>query len=1100
MDMQIRLQRTKQDWSSRLEDFGHRMVALQQQQAQQGSNGTTNVSTTPSSLSPFRVLLQLFAYEDVLENRKLDTLFDVDDGAALTFYVPQLLSFLLHGALYTSPALEEWILKKCTKNIYFAHKCYWYLRAWCLEVPAESRPITPSISRRNSATSLSSNNLTNGAIGTILSQQQQNQSNEGLLPFLDEPAVLEKTQFSSGANKNVRNSCLPGTGGGVNASHAVTVNGHGDLRTSSVVLPNGVVVPSPSAEKDKFLIPEERAMIERFMMRVKECGQIPAYALEYGMMTTTGQNNGQSGDCTTSSIPLVEKTNVKLVSDTISYEPVDSCDRPRNGLTYRGGHCTSNGNTSTSAMVRPLVLSTDACNDDDHFVDDGNKSSSCTVMMAAAAESGKIPVDPTTGKPSTSHFNALFLHQPSIGFRSSQQQHSTHATNNSALSSLRRSETEQFDKTPQFLDALIFLAENLFYIPREKRRETLRQQLQSLECELLPCNSIYLPIGNMNQYHRVWRIVAEESIAISTKERVPCIVALEVIDFASSSNPTSKLTDCGYGRSVEGTLIENSSSNHSSSSPPPISVTQHGPNDTELVAEWRYGYRNPLRHVPFLDKVTTSVKVPFVKMKTQVRDHFNQLRDRGVSEEMQALSSADVLVENHVQATKNSDPVNLLVVDSRALNGSEFVADKIAMQSDQNTVLSQAENGAVGIAVDEPSRSLLRMNSAGSIVSLGQWSSPAALSRTISDADKQAQLNLNDVRACLDSELPDRNRKSSPLLYGSDQEDDPSERELKALSWRPPSGRRSFSTTIIKEGNMKETRPPPVVFRESWVAKQERVRQKSAFGDHPGWKLLAILIKGNDDLRQEQLAAQLIQRMATILACEKVNVWLCPYQIIATTDRGGVIEAIPDTISIDSLKKNDPNYTTLNDFFLSHYGEDTEELAGAKANFVESLAAYSMVCFILQLKDRHNGNILLDKWGHIIHIDFGFFFLSSPGKNAGFESAPFKLTRDFVELLEGTNSHLFRTFRDLCIKTFIALRRRCMEIILLVEMLKNGNEDLKCFRGRPEDAIQQLRDRFRLDLNDRACKEYVNCLIDDSIENWRTDWYDRYQRYCVGVF
>lgn len=74
-----------------------------------------------------------------------------------------------------------------------------------------------------------------------------------------------------------------------------------------------------------------------------------------------------------------------------------------------------------------------------------------------------------------------------------------------------------------------------------------------------------------------------------------------------------------------------------------------------------------------------------------------------------------------------------------------------------------------------------------------------------------------------------------------------------------------------------------------------------------------------------------------------------------------------------------------------------------------------------------------------------------------------------------------------------------MEIIMVVEMLKDGNENLQCFRGQPALAIQQLRERFRLDLNDRACKEYVNCLIDDSIENWRTDWYDRYQRYFVGV-
>lgn len=77
----------------------------------------------------------------------------------------------------------------------------------------------------------------------------------------------------------------------------------------------------------------------------------------------------------------------------------------------------------------------------------------------------------------------------------------------------------------------------------------------------------------------------------------------------------------------------------------------------------------------------------------------------------------------------------------------------------------------------------------------------------------------------------------------------------------------------------------------------------SPWAGERGWRLLPIIVKANDDLRQEQLASQLLHTMRRILRAEGVRVWLRPYDITPLTADSGIIEAVEDTISLDALFK-----------------------------------------------------------------------------------------------------------------------------------------------------------------------------------------------------
>ena len=211
------------------------------------------------------------------------------------------------------------------------------------------------------------------------------------------------------------------------------------------------------------------------------------------------------------------------------------------------------------------------------------------------------------------------------------------------------------------------------------------------------------------------------------------------------------------------------------------------------------------------------------------------------------------------------------------------------------------------------------------------------------------------------------------------------------------------------------------MFGELWEERDGRIcaaYQRAKGSPPPGfaYRTLPCLVKTGDPLLQEQFAILLVRVFQDIFDSAKLPLPLHAYSVVATTPSGGMVQLVTDSNSIDSLKRNNPA-STLSDLFASLFGApSTKEHRRAIRNFCNSCAAWAVVCYFLQIKDRHNGNILLHANGHIVHIDFGFMLTNSPGGNMNFESAPFKLTSEYVQLMGGVRSLTFLRFRDLVIK------------------------------------------------------------------------------------
>ena len=178
------------------------------------------------------------------------------------------------------------------------------------------------------------------------------------------------------------------------------------------------------------------------------------------------------------------------------------------------------------------------------------------------------------------------------------------------------------------------------------------------------------------------------------------------------------------------------------------------------------------------------------------------------------------------------------------------------------------------------------------------------------------------------------------------------------------------------------------VYGLPWADRCAEIRNTSTYGKVNGWRLASFIMKAGEDIRREALVMQIISKMKGWFDAEipeEYRPYLRPYTIMCIGGDAGIVECVHDSQSVDEVKKKTDGFTSLRDFFERAFGSPgdvgpagTISFDQAQDNFLRSLVGYSLVCYVLQIKDRHNANILMSRDGHLMHIDFGFVLGDTP--------------------------------------------------------------------------------------------------------------------------
>ncbi|KAG1697100.1 hypothetical protein DVH05_017486 [Phytophthora capsici] len=197
------------------------------------------------------------------------------------------------------------------------------------------------------------------------------------------------------------------------------------------------------------------------------------------------------------------------------------------------------------------------------------------------------------------------------------------------------------------------------------------------------------------------------------------------------------------------------------------------------------------------------------------------------------------------------------------------------------------------------------------------------------------------------------------------------------------------------------------------------------------------LMYKRDDLRKDSIVQNIINVMYLILKQEtKLDIPLVTYRVLPTSSFDGLIEIVENAHTLYSIIRD---HEKIMNFLHHHNGHRT--LLDISSSFRESLAAYTVITFLLGVGDRHADNVMLTKDGILFHIDYGFIL----GKDPKPLQPPMRLDHYMIEALGGTQTPQFEQFKQLCVIAFNCLRRHVSLFMIMLTLVVKALPEITDF-------------------------------------------------------